>query len=56
MWKGPIIVMDTLYPFGAVSDANAPKHLVRKKIPKNDKYLEKAQLIVSLKHECLIKL
>ena len=56
MWEGPIIAMDTLYPFGAVADPNAPKHLVRKKISKTDKFLEKAQLIVSLKHECLIKL
>lgn len=56
MWKGPIIPMDTVYPFSAVTDPNAPKHLVRKKIPKNDKYFEKAQLIASLKHGCLIKL
>jgi len=39
MWKGPIIAMENNYPFGAVSDQNAPKHLVRKKMPKNDKYL-----------------
>jgi hypothetical protein len=56
MWKGPIIPMDTNYPFGVITDQNAPKHLVRKKMPKNDKYLEKAQLLASLKHDCLIKL
>jgi hypothetical protein len=33
MWKGPLIAMDTLYPFSKIKDPNAPKHLVCKKIP-----------------------
>jgi len=34
--------MENIYPFGAISDPNAPKHSFKKKIPKNDKLLEKA--------------
>lgn len=49
--------MDTIYPFGALPEGGlGPRHLVRKKIAKNDKQLEKARLLAGLKHDCLIKL
>lgn len=49
--------MDTIYPFGALPEGTlGTRHLVRKKIAKNDKQLEKARLLAGLKHDCLIKL
>lgn len=57
MWKGPTLLMESLFPFGALHDhPNPPKHLIRKKIPRNDKLLEKARVLATLKHDCLIKL
>ena len=57
MWKGPTINMEGSYPFGALSEQQlASKHLVRRKIPKNDQQLEKARVQAHLKHDCLIKL
>ncbi len=34
MSKCPTILMDYLYPFGAISDHQAEKHLVKKKLSK----------------------
>ena len=56
MWKGPIVPMEEKYPFGELSNPPPEKHLVRKKIPNNDKQLEKARVQAHLKHDCLIKL
>jgi hypothetical protein len=56
MWKSPTILMDQAYPFGAVTDPTAQKHLVRKKLNKTEGQLEKTKILASLKHECLIKL
>jgi hypothetical protein len=55
MWKSQTILMDQLYPFGAVADPTQ-KHLVRKKLNKAEGQLEKTKILASLKHECLIKL
>ncbi len=56
MWKSPTIVMDHAYPFGVAIDPTSQKHLVRKKLSKNEGQLEKTKILASLKHECLIKL
>jgi len=34
--------MENIYPFGALTDLNAAKHSVKKKIANNDKSVEKA--------------
>lgn len=56
MWKSPTILMEQVYPFGAVADPGTQKHLVRKKLNKSEGQLEKTKILASLKHECLIKL
>lgn len=57
MWRGPLITMEGSYPFGELSEQQVgTKHLVRKRIPKNDKQLDKARVQAHLKHDCLIKL
>lgn len=56
MWKGPTVLMESQYPFFPPENAELGKHLVKKKIPKTDRHLERARTLAGLKHDCLIKL
>lgn len=52
MWKGPTLAMDLHYPFLPAEK----KHLVKKRMAKTEKQVERARLLASLRHDCLIKL